>query len=118
MSDNAIIEAFFELLNRRDLQKMDAVLTADARLDFPKTRPLIGKNAIVQFLKLLFRQYPQLDFIVAGIIRQGPRAAVHWTNRGINRNGETYANEGVTLIDLDGNRIRRISDFFKNTEKF
>ena len=118
MADNAIIERFFNLLNRRALPEMDAVLTAEARLDFPKTRPLIGKDAILKFLRLLFRQYPQLNFTVEGIIREGSKAAVHWTNRGLNRKGEPYANEGVTLIDLDDSRIRHISDFFKNTDKF
>ena len=111
-------EQFFKALNERDFQIMEELLTVDAELHFPKTQPLVGKQRILKFLRLLFRQYPQLVFTVHRIIRQDVFVAVHWSNSGKNRHGEPYENEGVTLIELSGRRIRFISDFFKDTEKF
>ena len=36
----------------------------------------------------------------------------------MNRKKAPYENEGVTLSEAEGGKIRFISDFFKNTEKF
>ena len=109
---------FFNAINRRNFDEMATLLDADAEMYFPKTKPLRGRKRILQFLRLLFRKYPQLTFSVHRTIRQESLTAVHWTNRGKTRADEPYENEGVTLIELSGNRIRFISDFFKNTEKF
>jgi ketosteroid isomerase-like protein len=109
---------FFDAINDRDFQLMDSLLDADAEMLFPKTQPLIGRKRILQFLRLLFRKYPQLAFSVHQSIRQEDRLAIHWTNRGKTRAGEPYENEGVTWMELSEGRIRFISDFFKDTDKF
>ena len=113
-TDHAIIH-LFEIINRRDLDRFNDLLTEEAEFYFPKTQPLLGRDRIIRFFKILFRQYPQLTFEVQGEITQGQKAAVHWTNRGIHKSGEPYENEGVTILELDGDRIRYISDFFKDT---
>lgn len=114
----AASERFFDALNGRDFAAIEQLLDDDAQLYFPKTKPLFGRQRVIKFLRLLFRKYPQLDFSVRRIIGQQGQAAIHWTNRGADRHGNLYENEGVTLIELSGNRIRFISDFFKDTEKF
>ena len=43
---------------------------------------------------------------------------MHWTNDGVNRRGESHENEGVTILEMEKDKIRSISDFFKDTEKF
>jgi ketosteroid isomerase-like protein len=112
------INDFFTFLNLRDLDRMKALLREDARLDFPKTQPLLGLDRILKFLHLLFRQYPKLVFTVHRTIVQENRGAVHWTNQGKNRRGEPYENEGMTLVEFDGGKIAYLSDFFKDTGKF
>ena len=119
MFNKKILEEFFNLLNRRDMEQMDGLLAYGAELYFPKTRPLIGKKSVIRFFKILFRQYPELIFKVQSTIIEGQNAAVHWKNNGINRKGETYENEGVTIFSEGANgRICFMSDFFKDTEKF
>jgi ketosteroid isomerase-like protein len=118
MEAEKIIPEFFNFLNLRDLDRMKALLQEDARLDFPKTQPLLGLERILKFLHLLFRQYPELTFTLHRTIVQGNRGAVHWTNQGKNRRGEPYENEGMTLLEFDREKITYLSDFFKNTEKF
>ena len=118
MSENKTILKFFEVFNARDLEAMGQLLTSKTEFYFPKTQPLIGKDRILRFFNILFRQYPQLSFEIWQIIRQGDRAAVHWTNRGISRKKEPYHNEGVTILELTTDKISFISDFFKDTEKF
>ncbi len=112
-----IIE-FFEVLNTRDLDKMGNLLDSKAEFYFPKTQPLIGKDRILKFFNILFRQYPELSFEIQRVISQGNKAAVHWTNRGISRRKQPYHNEGATILEFKDGKISFISDFFKDTEKF
>ena len=118
MSSSHAIIHFFDLVNKRRLKRFEELLTEGAEFYFPKTQPLIGRNQIVRFFGILFRQYPELEFRIHRKIVQGSMAAVHWTNRGVNRRGETYENEGATIIEMEGDKISFISDFFKDTGKF
>lgn len=112
------ITHFFQVVNTRDLDALGALLTDKAELDFPKAQPILGRDRILKFFRILFRQYPELHFQVQRKIVQGDAAAVHWTNEGTSRRGEPYGNEGVTILQREGDRISYISDFFKDTEKF
>ena len=118
MNIEQTIVKFFEVFNSRDLNLMGDLLLSDAEFYFPKTQPLIGKNRILRFLSILFRQYPELVFEVQRVICQENRAAVHWTNRGRTRRKQPYHNEGVTILEMQADKIKFISDFFKDTEKF
>lgn len=109
---------FFEAVNQRNLAKMGGLLHPEAVFYFPKTRPLLGRDRIVQFFNVLFRQYPELSFDVQRVIRQSNQVAVHWVNRGVNRKQEPYRNEGVTILETEGGSIQFMSDFFKDTEQF
>ena len=109
---------FFQILNERDLEEANNLLDSGAEFFFPKTKPILGKKRILKFLKIFFRSYPELIFTVIRVIHMGDQAAVHWTDRGVNRQKEPYENEGVTLLELKEGKIVFISDFFKNTEKW
>jgi ketosteroid isomerase-like protein len=118
MNNDKAISRFFELVNERDLEKLEALLTENAAFYFPKTKPMLGKDRIIRFFKILFHKFPQLEFQTQGTIRQGSKAAVHWSNQGMSRRDEPYQNEGVTILEMEEGRIKYISDFFKDTEKF
>lgn len=109
---------FFEIINKRDFDQMRSHLTEDARLLFPKTQPLIGRERILKFFQVLFHRYPALIFSVEGTIAEGDKVAVHWKNSGINKRREPYDNEGVTLFHFEGGKVVFMSDFFKDTGKF
>jgi len=117
VSDKQLILEFFEVLNHRNTQKAGSLLNSDAELYFPKTQPIVGRDRILKFLKILFRQYPELTFNIQRLLQQGGHAAVHWTNQGMNRRNEPYQNEGVTLMQIQDGKLSYISDFFKDTEK-
>ena len=112
------VTQFFEFLSTQSLGQMANFLKEDARLFFPKTQPLIGKERILKFFQILFRQYPELTFTVEHTIAQQDKVAAHWRNRGINRKNEPYENEGVTLFFLEDGLVSLMSDFFKDTGKF
>lgn len=109
---------FFELVSTQNLGRMADFLTADARLFFPGTQPLIGRERILKFFQVLFRQYPELRFTVEDTIVQQNKVAAHWRNRGATRKNEPYENEGVTLFFFEDGLVSLMSDFFKDTGKF
>ena len=118
ISNSRLAVEFFRRMNSRIIDDMVDLLKEDTRFLFPKTQPLTGKERIVKFFQILFRQYPELHFEVQGIIAEGERVAVHWTNQGLNRKRQPYENEGVTWFEFEHGKIRLISDFFKDTGKF
>ena len=118
MTREQMIVVFFESLNCRNLEQMGNLLKDDAEFYFPKTQPLLGKERILKFFNILFRQYHELTFQIQRVIVQGNLIAIHWKNKRHNRKKEPYENEGVTLLEMENDKIRYMSDFFKNTEKF
>ncbi len=118
MPTDQTVKTFFEVFNKRDMGGMADLLDEDAELYFPKTQPLIGKERILKFLNILFRQYPELTFDIQRTVCEGSKAAVHWTNKGRSRKNEPYRNEGATILEIADDKITFISDFFKDTEKF
>lgn len=110
-------ERLFEIINARDFREMPLVLSEDATLDFPKTPLITGRRRIVIFFKALFRRFPKLHFDVLRVISQGKWTAVHWRNKGVDRDQRSYENEGVTLIRMDGDTITEITDFFLKAPK-
>ena len=116
MPDIDMMTQFFDLINRRDLDKLADRLADGAEFFFPKTQPLLGKKQIIRFFRILFRRYPVLNFQILRVIPGDETAAIHWTNRGHNRRREPYENEGVTIFEMEGEEIRYISDFFKDTD--
>jgi len=118
VSNEQCVDQFFHFVNTRNLGRLEELLSDTAEFYFPKTRPLLGKKHIIRFFKILFRQYPELKFQVLRKVVQGDISAIHWVNHGSNKKGDPYSNEGVTLLEMEENRIRWISDFFKNTDKF
>ncbi len=118
MSDETRINTFFQAMSAQDIGELEIGLDENAVFRFPKTQDLVGRDRILKFFRLLFRRYPRLSFEVKAVIRDGDRAAVHWTNQGRGRKGEDYANEGITWMEWRDGKLAFISDFFKNTEAF
>ena len=118
MTEDVLVARSFSYINSRELEKLQDLLAENTEFYFQKTQPLIGKGRILKFFKILFREYPELSFEIQRVIVQENRAALHWTNRGINRSGKSYENEGVTILDMEGGKVKFISDLFKDTEKF
>jgi ketosteroid isomerase-like protein len=116
--DQQNIIRFYEAISNRNSEFLEILFAETAEFYFPKTQPLLGKERIMKFLHLLWKQYPVLVFDVKHMIIQGNKASAHWTNKGVNRKKQPYENEGVTLFEWEGDTITYISDFFKDTEKF
>jgi len=56
MPKDRIFLQFFQVLNEQNLDEADNLLTAETEFYFPKMQPMVGKNRILKFLKIFFRQ--------------------------------------------------------------
>jgi ketosteroid isomerase-like protein len=118
METQSIASLFFDLLNQRDMTAFENLLTENVEFHFPKTKPLLGKEMVIRFFNILFKRFPRLEFKVEGSVVQGPKAVVHWKNRGVRKDQEPYENEGATWLEMEDGKVAFISDFFKDTGKF
>lgn len=112
------IVLFFDHMNNRNGKKMADMISDETIFYFPKAKPIQGKDKIIRFFKILWYQYPELVITIQRIVIQGNTAVTHWSNKGRSRKNEHYENEGVTIMEINNDKITYISDFFKNTEKF
>ena len=110
-----LAQTIFDAMNRRDLSLLEKNLAPDAVFDFPGTEQLRGPRRILLFLKVLFRKYPRLTFVVDDIIAGEGRCVVVWHNEGENASGIPYRNRGATVVHIAGGAISLISDYFKDT---
>ncbi len=119
MSQNTQIkelaETVFKAMNTRDFSTFETVITNDVAFDFPGIGRTEGSRRTLLLLKSLIRKYPVLRFTVSEIIAQDDRACAVWTNKGEDSKGNPYSNSGITLIHFSGDKIRFLSDYFKDT---
>ena len=118
MEKRQFVLNFFEALSEHDSERISNSLSENVNFYFPKANPLISKDKVLRFLKILWLKFPELKFTLEKIIIEKEYCSVHWKNTGTDKNGNYYSNEGVTIIKFSDEKIVYLSDFFKNTEKF
>jgi ketosteroid isomerase-like protein len=115
MDKRDLVNVLFSSINNSDFDSLVNYLTTDASFDFPGTDLLVGQRKISFFMKVLKRKYPDLTFTVNDIIISDNKACAIWTNKGTETNGTKYQNSGVTIFNFDGDKIKFLSDYFKDT---
>jgi ketosteroid isomerase-like protein len=110
-----VARSIFNAMNTRDFSEFENFVTEDVVFDFPGAGRIEGIKRTLIFLKALLRKYPKLAFTVSEIISDNQKACAVWTNEGEDTDGNLYSNSGITLLYFTGNRLRFISDYFKDT---
>lgn len=115
MHTKDLVSILFGAMNTRNLSELEDHLSEEIVFDFPGSGTIQGKKKVLTFLKVLFRQYPKLDFKVENLIREAEQVCVLWSNRGMRKDGKLYQNRGVTIIKVSNGKIISLSDYFKDT---
>jgi ketosteroid isomerase-like protein len=120
MTDDDVRE-FYAALVRGDFDGLGERLQENVVLEFPGRRfggRFEGKRRVLVFLKQnqrLFREGLRFDVQWVGVL--GDRAIAQWTNAGVTRSGQEYANRGATIFRVDDrDRIVEIQDYL-DTER-
>jgi ketosteroid isomerase-like protein len=107
--------SIFNCINQRDFGELEKNVEENVAFDFPGASRIEGAKRVVLFLKALLRKYPTLIFSVSEILVDGRKACVVWMNEGKSYDGKPYQNRGITLLYFEKDKIRFISDYFKDT---
>ena len=109
------VRGFFAALSRGDREVLAGVLDEDVVMEFPGERfggRFQGKRKVLVFLRQNQRLFRDgLEFTVHWTGVSGDRVIVQWTNAGITRDGQDYANRGVTVFRLESERVVEIQDY-------
>ena len=89
MAEDTIAQRFVKAFGTRDMELMDAVYAEDVRLYSPLAWPVIGRDALKEYVDEFHRGYPGLrvalhdEFYSADRSRCCLRFKLHWHNTGV-----------------------------------
>jgi predicted ester cyclase len=110
-----LVSNFFESVNNKEFEKLKSFLSAEAILHFPGTKPITGAEKVIQFLRIIYRKFPDLTFEIKDIIIDDDKIAAVWENSGTDTANNLYKNQGVTVFKIYKGKVTYLSDYFKDT---
>jgi len=109
------VRAFFEDLMQSRFEALEERLGEEIVFEFPGRRfggRREGKRRVMTFLRANQRLFTGgLRFHLSWVGVVDDRAVAQWTNEGTTREGVAYANRGVTVFRLAGDKIVEIQDY-------
>lgn len=109
------IRTFFDDLMESRFDALEERLAEDVVFEFPGRRfggRREGKRRTMVFLRANQRLFTGgLRFHLSWVGVVDDRAVAQWTNEGTTREGTPYANRGVTVFRLAGDKIVEIQDY-------
>jgi steroid delta-isomerase-like uncharacterized protein len=115
--DTAIALAWVAAWNTHDADQVTALFTPDAIYeDVPLGAVSHGTAQIRAFAQAFFDAVPDSRIIYVGSSIKGGHGVIEWvftgTDVGIHRTGKIFAVRGATVLDLQGTKITRNSDYY------
>ena len=118
MSDTTrrFIEALHALEGRRDLNAMAEVFSQDAEISNPlrgEARP--DPEGARHFWEQYRASFEEIHSEFLNIVDNGAVAMLEWRSDGRIVNGEPFHYGGVTVLELEGDAVRRFRTYFDPT---
>jgi glyoxylase-like metal-dependent hydrolase (beta-lactamase superfamily II)/predicted ester cyclase len=127
MSTKAVATAYFEAINRRDVEAMVALWRPGGREFIRGQIDTTAPDGVREFFSELFAAVPDFDLRVDDMVVQKDRAAVRWTAtgtfcgdspfKGIQPNGARIRLEGLDLLQISDDLIDA-NDAFSDSMAF
>ncbi|HSY70186.1 MAG TPA: nuclear transport factor 2 family protein [Edaphobacter sp.] len=96
------VAEYFSALRAMDVDRWVSIFAPDAESHDPVgTPPLLGHDALRQFLTEIFSVFETIGLIEDHIFVTGDSAAVKWTGLGRGRNGKDVIFEGIDVIECN-----------------
>jgi steroid Delta-isomerase len=96
------VAEYFSALRAMDVDRWVNTFAADAESHDPVgTPPLVGHDALRQFLTEIFSVFETVGLTEDHIFVTGDTAAVKWTGLGRGRNGKDVIFEGIDVIECN-----------------
>lgn len=94
-------------MNSRSLQQVLPLFGENGTYEAPGTNgPVSGAN-LAWFLNAVWEDSKSLKYSPQAVIAEGDRLSIEWRARQERKDGQVVAFEGVTVIEVADNHIRR-----------
>ena len=108
-----LAQRFLDILSGETMSPLRELLCEDVRFDYPGLGTIIGRAKAVLLLKKIMSRFETLRFEAIDHVQEGGKLCVIWKNTGKLKTGESFSNEGVTILHIKNGAIGYISDYFK-----
>jgi ketosteroid isomerase-like protein len=112
MEAEALVARYFECLNTESWDGMAEIWHEDCHLRAVGARPRHGREAVIEFFSRLFGPWAEHEDRATRTIVAGSVATVEVTFTGTTRDGRVVAFEAVDVFDIQGGRIRSLSNWY------
>ncbi|NOK16672.1 nuclear transport factor 2 family protein [Corallococcus carmarthensis] len=107
------VDALLKLEEHGDIEPMVALFTDDAQVSNVASPSVFsGADGARRFWTEYKGTLGQVKSTFRNMIESGDRVALEWETQGTAHNGAAVAYEGVSIIEWDGDRVRRFFAYF------
>jgi ketosteroid isomerase-like protein len=107
------VDALLKLEESGDLESLVSLFAEDAQVsNVASRRVLSGIDGARQFWTEYKTMLARVRSTFRNMIESGDRVALEWETQGTAHNGAAVNYEGVSIIEWDGDRIRRFYAYF------
>jgi ketosteroid isomerase-like protein len=107
------VEALLKLEETGDVEGLVSLFSDDAQVsNVASQRVFSGQDGARRFWTEYKGTLGQVKSTFRNMIEAGDRVALEWETQGTARNGAAIAYEGVSIIEWDGDRVRRFYAYF------
>lgn len=107
------VDALAKLEESGEMEPLVALFSDDAQVsNAASSREFSGPEGARQFWKEYKGLLAQVRSTFRNMIESGDRVALEWETQGTAHNGAAVSYEGVSIIEWDGDRIRRFYAYF------
>lgn len=107
------IEALHRLERERDLDTIASLFADDAEIDnVTSVAGKEGQGGVREFWRVYRETFDDMDSSFRNEIFMNGRAALEWVTKGSSKNGHAIQYEGVSILEIDGDKITRFYAYF------
>jgi len=107
------IDALYRLENDGDLDAIAALYGDDAEVSNPTdTTPHRGRDGAREFWSKYRASFERVHSEFRNVVESGDAALLEWRSDGRTAAGEDFSYDGVSVIEFDGDSIRRFRAYF------
>ena len=113
MNADTFISALRAVEDRGELSQMVRLYGDDAELRNPTDeRPHTGPEGAERFWTAYRAAFQSVHSDFRAVVEREGQAMLEWTSRGRTATGSDFEYDGVTVLEYDGDRVRRFRAYF------
>ena len=121
MADKFTVDGWYAAISSHDFEQIRPFLAPDVHYeDVPTHTVSDGPDAVAGFFQGVWSAIPDMVMVPSHAVEHGENVAAEWAATGTHTGdfpglpatGNAFNIRGVSMIELQGNRVRRVSDYW------